>query len=429
MDHLIHFVIFGGLLAGFVLATLRALHPSADFLAKHPWTEPFLTPALIWFALGMALLATRTLLWLLYRPYEPVSDAEAPFLTVVIPAYNEGAQVRRSIVSSATSRYPRDRLEIIVVDDGSRDDTWEHISAAAADYPDLVRAIRFDRNRGKRDALAAAFREARGEVVVTLDSDSVIEPESLAAIAGPFRDPRVGAVGGKVSVLNRFEALLPRMLHVQFVLSFDFLRSTQSCYGAVFCCPGAFSAYRMALVRRVLPTWLEQRFLGARCNTGEDRALTNDILGLGYASVYQRTAVVHTLVPASYRKLCRMYLRWDRSYVREEIRLLRSICWKLNPVARVMTLFEKSITNLRIPIGLMSMGLLVVLAVEDPWTILRLVAAIGAAALFYMLYYIKSERNWEFKYGILYAYFATFGLFWVFPYALMTLRNRSWMTR
>src|SRR5690606_22433695 len=115
-----------------------------------------------------------------------------------------------------------------------------------------------------------------------------------------FRDPRVGAVGGKVSVLNRFESLLPRMLHVRYVLAFDFLRSAQSCYGTVYCCPGAFSAYRLSLVRRVLPAWLNQTFLGVACNTGEDRALTNDILALGYNSVYQRTAVVHTLVPESY---------------------------------------------------------------------------------------------------------------------------------
>jgi hyaluronan synthase len=430
LDHLIHLAIFGGIAAGLMSGVfVTDFHPTAAFIQKHAWAASIVIPSVIWFVLGLALLTMRTVLWLIYRPFKPASESEAPFLTVVIPAYNEGELVRRSILSSAGAAYPRDRLEIIVVDDGSRDDTWEHIQAAANEHPDLVRTIRFERNRGKRAALAAGFRQARGEVVVTIDSDSIIEPESLAAIAGPFRDPRVGAVGGKVSVLNRFESLFPRMLHVRYVLSFDFLRSTQSCYGAVYCCPGAFSAYRMSLVRRVLPEWLDQRFLGVLCNTGEDRALTNDILALGYRSVYQRTAVVHTLAPNSYMKLCRMYLRWNRSYVREEIRLLTSVCWRMKPTALLLTLIDKSITNLRFPVGYFSLALLAVLIFDDPWSLVHLLAVVGGVALFYMLYYLKSERNWEFRYGILYAYFSAFTLFWIFPYALMTLRNRSWMTR
>lgn len=430
LDHFIHLAIFGGIAAGLISGVfVTDFHPMAAFIQKHAWAASIVIPSVIWFVLGLVLLTMRTVLWLIYRPFKPASATEAPFLTVVIPAYNEGELVRRSILSSARAEYPRDKLEIIVVDDGSRDDTWEHIQAAANEHPELVRTIRFEQNRGKRAALAAGFRQARGEIVVTIDSDSIIEPQSLAAIAGPFRDPRVGAVAGKVSVLNRFESLLPRMLHVRYVLSFDFLRSTQSCYGAVYCCPGAFSAYRMSLVRRVLPAWLDQRFLGVLCNTGEDRALTNDILALGYRSVYQRTAVVQTLAPNTYMKLCRMYLRWNRSYVREEIRLLTSVCWRMKPTALLMTLIDRTITNLRFPVGYFSLVLLAMLIFDDPWSLVHSLAVIGGVALFYMLYYLKSERSWEFRYGILYAYFSAFTLSWIFPYALMTLRNRSWMTR
>lgn len=429
-DRMIYVMIFSGIAAGCVFAILiPVFRPSMRFLAVHGWTSFFVRPSLLWLSMGMTLLVLRTLLWMRYRPYAAVTQAEAPFMTIVIPAYNEGPLVKRSILSAAAANYPRERLEIIVIDDGSRDDTWTHIEAAASEHPGLVRAIRFARNSGKRAALAAGFEQARGEIVVTVDSDSIIEPSTLLAIAGPFRDAGVGAVGGKVSVLNRFESLLPRMIHVRYVLSFDFLRSAQSTYGTVYCCPGALSAYRLSLVRRVLPSWLEQRFLGAPCSTGEDRALTNDILSLGYQAVYQRTAVVHTLVPDSYAKLCRMYLRWNRSYVREEIRLLKSVCWKLRPTALLMTIIDKSITNLRFPVAYLSIGLTIALSVEDPWTIARVLLMIGLVSLFYMLYYLKSERSWEFAYGVLYAYFSIFTLFWVFPYALLTLRNRSWMTR
>ena len=429
-DHIIHVMIFCGIFAACVFAILMPVfRPSMEFVERHGWSSFIIRPSLLWFAMGIVLMLLRTLLWIRYQPYASVGHRDAPHLTVVIPAYNEGALVKRSILSAAAANYPRGKLEIIVIDDGSRDDTWQHIEAAAREYPKLIRTIRFAKNQGKRAALAAGFEQARGEVVVTVDSDSLIEADTLLAIAGPFRDPSVGAVGGKVSVLNRFESLLPRMVHVRYVLSFDFLRSAQSTYGAVYCCPGALSAYRLALVRQVLPAWLQQQFLGAPCTAGEDRALTNDILALGYKSVYQRTAVVHTLVPDTYNKLCRMYLRWNRSYIREELRLLTKVSWKLRPAALLMTIIDKTITNLRFPISLLAIALMVAMSIEDPWIILRFLLVIGLTAFFYMLYYLKSERNWEFGYGILYAYFSAFTLFWIFPYALLTLRSRSWMTR
>ena len=73
--------------------------------------------------------------------------------------------------------------------------------------------------------------------------------------------------------------------------------------------------------------------------------------------------------------------------------------------------------------------LLVMWSIEDPHTIVRVFASIGTAATLYALYYLRSERSWDFVYGIAYAYFSFFSLFWVFPYALLTLRARSWMTR
>ena len=392
------------------------------------WSALVLRPSILWFAMGVLLITIRTVLWVRYRARPAATYADAPFLTVVIPAYNEGAMVGRTIDSCAAASYPRDRLQIIAVDDGSRDDTWEHIERAARRHPGLVTPLRFPQNRGKRAALAAGFEIARGEVLVTIDSDSIIEPQTLLAMAGPFSDPRIGAVAGKVVVLNRRRGWIPRMLQVRFTLSFDFLRSVQSTYGSVYCCPGALAAYRASAVRKILPKWLNQRFLGVNCTIGEDRALTNDILGQGYNTVYQGTAVVHTVVPETYNKLCKMFLRWNRSYIREELRLLR-IVWKRPLRSRCMTLFEQTFTNLRYPVAWMVMSLLVIKVFDDPYTLVRVLASIGAAATLYALYYLRSERSWNFVYGIAYSYFSFFTLFWVFPYALLTVRAKGWMTR
>lgn len=392
------------------------------------WVRHIVRPSLLWGLMGLALMAFRTLLWISYKPSVQSDSKNAPSMTVIIPAYNEGQMVENTIHSVAMAQYPKDRLEILVVDDGSRDDTWEYIQAAAGIYPDIVKAIRFSENRGKRAALEEGFRQAKGEIAVSIDSDSIIEPQTLLAIAGPFRNPKVGAVAGKVAVYNRSEGIIPRMLHVRFILSFDFLRAAQSTYGTVYCCPGALAAYRMSVVRKVLDRWLNQTFLGQPCTYGEDRALTNYIFEQGYDAVYQRTAVVHTNTPISYSRLCRMYLRWERSFIREEVRFA-GIVWKRPLKARIISLFDIIITNFRYPVNYSVLALLVFISFHDPATILRVMLTIGVISALNMLYYVHSEKSWDFFYGIIYAYFAFFGLFWIFPAALFTVRSRSWMTR
>lgn len=416
-----------GALAYAAVAT-PLLKPLLESAAREEWSRLTVRPMVIWVAMGILLMLVRTVFWVRYRPFPAATLEDAPMLTVVIPAYNEGEMVEQTIASVATALYPADRLEIIAVDDGSTDDTWKYLRRAARRFPGRVSTVRLEKNCGKRGALAEAFRRARGEVVVTIDSDSVIEPGTLLAIAGPFRDARIGAVAGKVAVHNRRASLIPRMLHVRFVLSFDFLRSAQSIFRTVYCCPGALAAYRFSVVREVLDHWEQQSFLGVRCTYGEDRALTNFILGAGYDSVYQRTAIVHTLVPETYRKLCKMYLRWDRSYIREELRFAR-IVWRRPPLWRALAIYETTVTNLRFPAAYLSIALMIVHAVEDPTAILRMLLAIMIVSTIYVLYYLRSERSWDFVFGILYAYFSFFALTWIFPYAALTVRARGWLTR
>jgi len=430
---LVDVLLIAGIFAGMALLawaafTTRLFAPLFEIVERGHWHLLWLRPMVIWIAMGLLLMLVRTLFWLRYRPFAAVNADEAPFMTVVVPAYNEGAMVEVAIASIATAEYPRDRIQIIAVDDGSTDDTWQHISRVARRFPGLVEAVRLERNQGKRAALAEGFRRARGEIVVTVDSDSEIERHTLIAIAGPFRDARVGAVAGKVAVHNRRAGLIPRMLHVRFVLSFDFLRSAQSFFRTVYCCPGALAAYRMSVVREVLPRWEAQRFLGAPCTYGEDRAMTNFILAAGYDTVYQRTAIVHTVVPETYSRLCKMYLRWDRSYIREEFHFGR-VVWKRPLLWRVLAMYESTVTNLRFPVAYVSVALMIAHAVHDPAAIVRMLVAIMVVSLLYVLYYLRSERSWDFVFGILYAYFSFFALTWIFPYAALTLRARGWLTR
>jgi len=428
-DRALHAGIWLSLISIFWISSRNyALNPLLKLVHRQGWQSHILGPAMIWLYMATGLLVVRTLMWIRYRPFRAASVEDAPLLTIIIPAFNEGAMVSKTIDSCVNAEYPRERMEIIAVDDGSVDDTWSHISMSAACHQNIVKTVRFNANQGKRAALNAGFELARGEIIVTIDSDSIIDRRALLEIAGPFRNPKIGAVAGKVAVLNRFKGIIPRMLHVRFVLSFDFLRSAQSVYRTVYCCPGALSAYRATVLKKIVPRWRNQKFLGQTCTIGEDRALTNDVLNAGYDTVYQRTAVVHTVVPDTYGKLCRMYLRWDRSYIREELRLAL-IVWKRPIVPLMLTVMESTLTNFRFLIAYAMMAVVISLSFHDSWAATRFIESIGIAGLFYALYFIRSERSWEFGWGVLYAYFSTFMLFWIFPYALLTVRSRSWLTR
>ena len=365
-----------------------------------------------------------------YRPVPSPDDDGLPTCTVIVPAFNEGAMVRVSLLSALASDYPADKLQVIAVDDGSTDDTWEHILAVARRHPTRLQVVRQPRNQGKREALRAGFLRARSEIVVTVDSDSKLEPDALRAAVAPLvADPEVGAVAGKVVVLNRYESLLTRLLAARFYLTFDFARAVQSRFGAVLCCPGALTAYRRAAVMRVLDRWSAQTFLGSPCTIGEDRALTTWLLREHYRSVYQATAIVHTIVPATMRGLVRMLIRWERGNVRENLVMLPILFTRWRTKDRLWPTLDVILDLAQFPLGAFMTGAAIVQLAAAPAALLGMLATLGLLALTQSLYCLRSERGTDFVYNVGYALLATIGLAWVFPYSCFTLRNGAWLTR
>ena len=378
--------------------------------------------------LMLVLQGLRTVLWAIYRPY-PLNAAPLPSLTVVIPAYNEGKMVEMALHSVAQADYPSDKLEIICVDDGSTDNTWDYIEKARERFPSLIKTIRFPENRGKKAALYAGFQAARGEVLVTVDSDSVIEHEALRHLVAPLQeDDTIGAVAGNVKVYNRHQSFMGKMQGVRFV-NLDFLRASQSLYKTVICTPGSLSAYRRVALLPNLDAWLNQTFLRAPCHHSEDRALTNFILKSGYYSYYQRSAVVYTLVPETYAGVCRMYLRWERGNVRESCVLLGYLFTRYRKKNRVMPVVECVLTQMEGPLASFFFALLLFSIIVYPAILFKLLILLGIMSTFGLTYYMCLERNLEFVYGILYSYYAFFLLQWIYPFAFFTVRDRRWLTR
>jgi hyaluronan synthase len=373
--------------------------------------------------------ALLSILWMRYRPFKAPEGAEWPKVTVVIPAFNEGPMVGRSIRSVAACNYPKDKLEVIVVDDGSRDDTFFHMQHLRREFPDLVRLVRFIGNRGKRSALVAGFKAATGSIVITIDSDSEISPTTVHEMVVPFlADPKIGGVAGRVAVLNR-DTPISRMLEVQFALAFDYGRAAQSVYRAVACCPGALSSFRKDIILPFMEEWENQRFLGRPVNHGEDQALTNIVLRQGYDTVYQRTAVIHTLVPTNYSQLSRMFLRWDRSYIVEGFSFARFMFTRYRTENRAMPIVTFFVSNLRFVLVAVALMELPRMFDTNMNTMYRSLVALALGAVFSAAYYLRFERSFRWVYGVLYAAFSVVMLQWILPWALVTVRDERWGTR
>jgi len=418
-----------GVLALVTLAVLWQLHVDLGALSA----KPILPAISLTFA---ALVALRVALWVGYRPVPLGAPDSPPTLTVVVPAFNEGPGVVTTVESLLASDYPRDRLRVIVVDDGSRDDTGPALDAALARLraagEDRFEVIHLARNMGKRHALHSGFARATSELIATVDSDSLALPGTLRALVAPFVHAKVAGVAGRVMVWNRYRNLMTRMLHVRYVLGFDFVRAYQSRLGTVWCCPGALQAYRLDVVRPHLDTWLHQRFLGTRCTNGDDHALTNLVLSLGYDTRYQSSAEVYTIVPHTYARLCKMYIRWGRSATREGWRALAFTPRRAasRGVLRGAAIALDALAQpLGIALRLASIGGGAWLMLFQPAWLLRTMLLSTLFALPYALVYLRSERSTDVLFGILYGWFALLCLFWVQPFATLTVRRNGWLTR
>jgi hyaluronan synthase len=365
-----------------------------------------------------------------YKPVASHDDARLPMITLIVPAYNEGANVRVALESALASDYPADRLEILAIDDGSKDDTWAHIEAVAAAHPGRIIAIKQPQNGGKREALRTGFLRAEGELVVTVDSDSKIEPTALRAIVAPMiDDDSIAAVAGRVLVLNREANWLTQILSARFFLTFDLARTAQSRAGAVLCTPGALSAYRKSAVDEVLEAWSTQTFMGQPCTIAEDRALTTWLLRSGHRSVYQRSAVVRTIMPTTLARVGRMLVRWERGNIREDFVMLPLLFTRWRERDRLWPALEIGFELCQYPVAWLSLGLLAARVIDHPMALVGIAGCVVLGGVVQSLWILRSSRLADFVYGVQYALFAYVGLQWVFPYSLVTVRDGRWLTR
>ncbi|MDH7445631.1 glycosyltransferase [Aquimarina sp. 2201CG14-23] len=395
------------------------------------WGVTIMVAGISLLLIKVSLLVYILFLYLRYKVIDVVSDEELPLCTVIVPAYNEGELVYKTLQSLVRSDYPIEKLQIISIDDGSQDDTWNWMKKAQRELGNRVSIYQQPENRGKRHALYRGFNLGIGDVFITVDSDSIVKKDTLRVMASPFvTNEKCGAVAGNVRVLNRDKAFIPRMLNVSFAFSFEFIRSAQSAIGSVLCTPGALSAYRREAVMNCRAAWITQTFMGQVSKIGEDRAMTNMILKQGYNVLFQRKAYVYTNTPERFKNLYKMFIRWERSNIRENIAMTKFAFSNFRDGSKIGTRILLANQWLKMIMAYPGMLLMLFFIVTYPIlffssTLVSILIFSSIQAFFYAKKHSFVESLWAYPYSVFYA----FTLFWITPYAIATAGKGGWLTR
>ncbi|MBW7934076.1 MAG: glycosyltransferase [Gemmatimonadaceae bacterium] len=223
----------------------------------------------------------------------------APAVTVIVPAYREARVIERTVRSLLAQEYAG-ALDVIIVDDGSPDDTYA-VSRRAFDGNARV-AVYTKPNGGKASALNFGIARAAADIIVCLDADTQFESRTVAELVGPLLDPTVGAVAGNAKVGNRLN-LVTRWQALEYVTSQNLDRRAFALLDCITVVPGAVGAWRKEVVQAVG---------GFRGDTlAEDQDLTIAVHRAGYSVAYAERAIAWTEAPDTLRGLARQRFRWS----------------------------------------------------------------------------------------------------------------------
>jgi|SRR3989344_714655 len=182
-----------------------------------------------------------------YKTKKKPSPSIKKTVTIIIPAYNEEKSIASTINSAVSLNYSKENLEIIVIDDGSKDKTYEIAREFISDKNQKVRVFTKP-NGGKGSALNLGIKKAGGEIIVTMDADTIVHPDSLKKMIGYFYDKEIVSVSPSMGIHNP-KGILRRVQQIEYYMGV-FLRKSFASMNAIHITPGAFSAYRKSFFEK-----------------------------------------------------------------------------------------------------------------------------------------------------------------------------------
>jgi biofilm PGA synthesis N-glycosyltransferase PgaC len=245
-----------------------------------------------------------------------LNDIDAPLVTILIPCYNEADNIAATIASALGVDYPA--LEVIVIDDGSTDDTVKLAEAYAANHNGNIKVIT-QQNTGKASALNKGYKLASGEYILSMDADSELDTQSVRRLVARSIASGAGAVAGQVHIKNT-RSMLAYLQQLEYVMMNGTARLFQSFFSSVLVAPGPITLFNRAALERTIvyrnSVGLQQTNDPAgpweTSTFAEDAKLSMTMLASGEACVFEPSAVCLTQAPAGNASLMNQRYRWIR---------------------------------------------------------------------------------------------------------------------
>jgi hyaluronan synthase/N-acetylglucosaminyltransferase len=347
-------------------------------------------------------------------------------VTVVIPCYNENPQLLESCLQSINNQKISGKLNTIVIDDGSRN--IEELLPVLNTYKAMPNfdVYIFEKNKGKRMAQKLGFDKATGDIIVTIDSDTIIDPvNGINIMLKQFKNQDVGAITGDIKVLNKNDNFLTKLILYRYWLAFNQERAAQSNFDAVMCCSGPFSAYRRSIIEKVKDQYISQTFLGHVSTYGDDRHLTNLILQDNHIVRFEKNAIAYTHVPSSIKTYVKQQIRWNKSFYRELLWTLKNVPTKhfYMTYDMIMQLILPYISIVA-TIGIVYAALFISLKTALIWVIL-----LSTVTVLKSTHGAYRTRELGFFLFLTYGFVHTIFLVPSRFYAILTLKENGWSTR
>jgi hyaluronan synthase len=403
--------------------------------------------------------------WYLYRNPSKGNIDEKSLVSVIIPIYNQRNMIEIVIDAVYNSVYKN--IEVIAVNDGSVDGTKEILDGLLDKYTTLK--VIHKKRGGKRTAISTGFYASRGQFLVHLDSDSVIDKYAITEFVKAFgANPKLGSSVGEIRIWNSNKSTLTKLQDAWHNVSCNVNKAYESAFGSVTCCSGALSAFRREAVSNLMPYWANrdsfsgggddreltayvivpkavknsflqalwpsskyrQKLLSsvASYDDSDDRLLTAHSL-TKWESAYVVTAFAYIEAQERWKGFIKQQTRWKKGVLRTNFYLTTYFWRGRHPLASLVYYLDVT-SGLTTPFVIMTILLHEPLLVGHYWSLIAFVQGIIFGALAYGIdIKIRYPQSKTWKYMPLVNLLGTFVLSWLLFGALWNFKKNSWMTR
>lgn len=242
----------------------------------------------------------------MFKKKNDISQTNFPTATIVVPCYNEEESIFGTVESLLALDYPKDKYKIMIIDDGSTDNSWQCIKKYE-NHPQIE--IYKKENGGKHTALNFAISKSKADIIGCLDADSFVSPNALRDIVTYFADKDTVAVTPAIKIHNP-DNILRKVQKVEYDWGI-FLRKMLSFLDALYVTPGPFSFFRREVFEKI----------GAykKAHNTEDMEMAMRLQAHGHKIKNCHTAFVYTIAPEKFSKLFIQRIRWTYGFLKNAL--------------------------------------------------------------------------------------------------------------